>query len=276
MLKSGPLYRAHDERRTGGGPTGGVRRRGGISDAIIGELLTLGATPTLESMSHTFARLYFDRVVATPRARGRARSLKRSDDVAPRSRGSQRGALVMGLSWARGHDRYSGLVAERSPRAPPPSRGRGGEARRLRSHARRRARGWLCEHREFRVPEERAGPAFPRDRGHRRYAASRASLLAEGVVASSAGSTSRVSRESLFDDRKRHNRGRGIERIVITAERRARILTRASARSTTLAPPHARTHETTAPRVDAGRSRRIAIATARDAALEIEPPTHRG
>jgi UDP-2,3-diacylglucosamine pyrophosphatase LpxH len=112
MLKSGPLYRAHDEKREGKERVRAFAEETGLGEEAIARLLELGAVPTLESLSGTFTRLYFDRVLCTiammgglgALALGRRRTAMAAFAV---------GAIGMGISWARGHDRYSGTVAER-------------------------------------------------------------------------------------------------------------------------------------------------------------------
>jgi UDP-2,3-diacylglucosamine pyrophosphatase LpxH len=112
MLRSGPFYRAHGERTTGAERILSFAEEVGLSEAAVAELIALGATPTLESLASTFTRLYFDRVLATLALMGGlgAAALGRRSlaGVALAA-----GALLMGASWARGHDRYSGSVTER-------------------------------------------------------------------------------------------------------------------------------------------------------------------
>jgi hypothetical protein len=78
---------------------------------MIDELYALGATPTLESFSRTFTRVYFDRVVA---------SLTMLSGLGTAAIGARKpgavifglGAAMMGASWANGHNRYGGTVPE--------------------------------------------------------------------------------------------------------------------------------------------------------------------
>ena len=112
MLKSGPLYRGADEVALGRAQAEGFAEELGIPRAMIDDLLALGATPTMESLSRTFTRLYFDRVLAT---------LTMASGLTAVGLGARRGgatllalgALLMGASWALGHDRYTGTVEQR-------------------------------------------------------------------------------------------------------------------------------------------------------------------
>jgi hypothetical protein len=111
MLRSGPLYRAGDEATLGRDRGAGFAEKIGIPTAMIDELYALGATPTLESFSRTFTRVYFDRVVA---------SLTMLSGLGAAGIGARKpgavifglGAAMMGASWANGHNRYGGTVPE--------------------------------------------------------------------------------------------------------------------------------------------------------------------
>ncbi|MEP7123547.1 MAG: hypothetical protein ABJE95_21645 [Byssovorax sp.] len=111
MLRSGPLYRAGDEVTLGRERGAGFAEEIGIPPAMIDELYALGATPTLESFSRTFTRVYFDRVVA---------SLTMLSGLGALGLGARKpgavifglGAAMMGASWASGHNRYGGTVPE--------------------------------------------------------------------------------------------------------------------------------------------------------------------
>ncbi len=112
MLKSGPLYSAGAEVHLGRARAQRFAEELGLPPALIDSLLTLGATPTMESMSRTFTRLYFDRVIATLAMTSGLCAL----GVGARKPGAVilgLGALLMGASWAAGHDRYRGTVTER-------------------------------------------------------------------------------------------------------------------------------------------------------------------
>lgn len=117
MLRSGPFYRAHSEIAQGEARARELAEELGASPDLLAEMAALGATPTMKSLSATFSRLYFDRVLATLVIMGGLGAL------ASGSRGgrlqqagaltSALGALFMATSWARGHNRYAGTVAER-------------------------------------------------------------------------------------------------------------------------------------------------------------------
>ncbi|WP_437679454.1 hypothetical protein [Sorangium sp. So ce131] len=112
MLKSGPLYRARGEVTVGAAVVERFAHELGVPRAMADDLLGLAATPTLESAASTFTRLYFDRVIAT---------LSMGAGIAALGLGAREtgaaaiglGALLMGVSWANGHNRYAGTVAER-------------------------------------------------------------------------------------------------------------------------------------------------------------------
>jgi hypothetical protein len=75
-------------------------------------VLALGATPTLESLSRTFTRLYFDRVLATLAITSGLGAVAAGRRLAGGALAAV-GVLSMSASWARGHDRYGGTVPER-------------------------------------------------------------------------------------------------------------------------------------------------------------------
>jgi UDP-2,3-diacylglucosamine pyrophosphatase LpxH len=112
MLKSGPLYRGSDEILVGQREAARFAEEIGIPAASVDDLFALGATPTLASLSRTFSRLYFDRVIAV---------IAMTSGLSLAGLGGRRsgaavfglGALLMGTSWAQGHNRYAGTVAER-------------------------------------------------------------------------------------------------------------------------------------------------------------------
>ncbi|WP_437534284.1 hypothetical protein WME79_09155 [Sorangium sp. So ce726] len=112
MLKSGPLYRAGGESTVGAAAMERFAHELGVSRAMADDLVGLGATPTLESAARTFTRLYFDRVIATLSMGAGIAAL----GLGARGTGAAAlglGALLMGASWASGHNRYAGTVAER-------------------------------------------------------------------------------------------------------------------------------------------------------------------
>jgi UDP-2,3-diacylglucosamine pyrophosphatase LpxH len=112
MLKSGPLYRAGGEATVGAAAVERFAHELGVPRAMADDLLGLAATPTLESAARTFTRLYFDRVIATLSMGAGIAAL----GLGARGTGAAAvglGALLMGVSWASGHNRYAGTVAER-------------------------------------------------------------------------------------------------------------------------------------------------------------------
>jgi len=116
MLRSGPLYRAGAEARTGDGRMDRFAEEAGVPRTLADEVLGQRATPTLESLPRTFSRLYFDRVLATVTMGAGFGGLA----LGRRAFGAtvaSLGALLMAVSWAHGHDRYTGTVAERLARA---------------------------------------------------------------------------------------------------------------------------------------------------------------
>jgi UDP-2,3-diacylglucosamine pyrophosphatase LpxH len=112
LFKSGPFYRAGAEPATGAALVEAFARDLGIDRELCVTVLAHGATPTLESMAHTFSRLYFDRVIATLAITGGlgAAALGQAKGGAA---AAALGGLLMVTSWARGHNRYAGTVAER-------------------------------------------------------------------------------------------------------------------------------------------------------------------
>jgi hypothetical protein len=112
LLRSGPMYRAAHEVGEGRARVDEFVQAFGVPRELVEGLLALGAAPTLESVSRTFTRLYLDRVTATLAIAGGLGALglgKRRAGVTALATG----ALLMGASWARGHDRYAGTVADR-------------------------------------------------------------------------------------------------------------------------------------------------------------------
>lgn len=114
VMRSGPSFRNRTklEEPLGEEELARFTEAFGVSHDLARTLLDLGARPTLESVSRTFSRLYFDRVLSTIAmgaglsavALGQKRLGKTVFSV---------GALAMASSWARGHNRYRGSTAER-------------------------------------------------------------------------------------------------------------------------------------------------------------------
>jgi hypothetical protein len=114
--RSGPWYRAHDERALGRVREEQFGLETGIEPTVRDALLELVATPTLRSFRRTFARTYLDRSLPTAAVVLGAMLYglgRRRFGVALGAAGLT--ALV--ASWRRGRDRYQGSVAERLRRA---------------------------------------------------------------------------------------------------------------------------------------------------------------
>lgn len=112
VLRSGPFYRAGREPLAGESLADAFAAEAGVPRAMLDALIELGPTPTLESLAQTFTRLYFDRVLATTMLLGGLGALATGNKGTAKG-ALALGALVMGTSWARGHDRYQGTVAQR-------------------------------------------------------------------------------------------------------------------------------------------------------------------
>lgn len=112
VLKSGPLYRGRAEAALGADRVEPFADELGVPREVPEALIGLAAQPTMESLTRTFTRLYFDRVVATLSLGAGAAAMglgKRRAGTAALAAG----ALTMAVSWAAGHNRYAGTVAER-------------------------------------------------------------------------------------------------------------------------------------------------------------------
>jgi len=113
ILRSGPSFQRRSEQEKPIGQEEAKRfiEMFDIPPELVAALLPLGARPTLSSVSQTFSRLYFDRVLST---------LAMSAGLSATALGQKQagkaifslGALAMTLSWARGHNRYRGSVHE--------------------------------------------------------------------------------------------------------------------------------------------------------------------
>ncbi|MFO0756853.1 MAG: hypothetical protein U0359_10190 [Byssovorax sp.] len=112
VLRSGPFYTAGSEIALGRERALAFAEELGLDAGEIERILALGATPTMESLSRTFTRLYFDRVIATV-AMSTGLGALAAGKRAPGALILGLGALLMGASWAAGHDRYRGTVSER-------------------------------------------------------------------------------------------------------------------------------------------------------------------
>lgn len=115
MLRSGPLYPARGEAAEGATRVEAFAQTVGIPVDVVAAVLEQAAAPTTESLASTFTRVYFDRVLATLAMAGGLGALA----LGHRRAGAGwfgLGALLMAVSWSRGHDRYTGTVAERLAR----------------------------------------------------------------------------------------------------------------------------------------------------------------
>lgn len=113
--KSGPFYRAGAEVGEGRERAVAFAREAGIPVDLAHEVFALSATPTLQSFSQTFRRLYFDRVLATLGAASGLTALAFGKTKA--------GALLLGVSaavmaasWAHGKTPFAASVIERLSR----------------------------------------------------------------------------------------------------------------------------------------------------------------
>ncbi len=112
LAKSGPFYRAGDEPKEGRERLARFAEDAGVDAELAARLVELGPPPTLASLADTFSRLYLDRVVCTLAiAGGLGATLAGRRRLGAILAGA--GALAMGASWALGHDRYGGTVADR-------------------------------------------------------------------------------------------------------------------------------------------------------------------
>lgn len=112
MLKSGPFYAAHGEIPRGALRADRFAEELGLPRAMIAAVFEQAATPTMNSLAATFTRVYFDRVIATLAIAGGLGAA-----LSGRARGGAvaiaLGAALMSTSWAKGHNRYGGTVAQR-------------------------------------------------------------------------------------------------------------------------------------------------------------------
>ncbi len=113
LMGSGPFFEDQRDHARGGAlrlPAFAEAQQVELSTAE--RVLAVRARPTLESMRATFARLYLDRVAASIGVGSGAIAASLGHVAAGASIASA-SALAMAASWAIGHDRYAGNVAER-------------------------------------------------------------------------------------------------------------------------------------------------------------------
>jgi predicted phosphodiesterase len=111
ILRSGPFYRARGEVPEGEALREAFSRELGVAPELVRTLLAHGARPTLESLALTFSRLYFDRVIATVAIAGGIGAVAAGHRASGGAVAAV-GALLMAVSWARGHNRYGGAVTD--------------------------------------------------------------------------------------------------------------------------------------------------------------------
>jgi hypothetical protein len=109
MLRSGPFYRAKGEAARGDSIADALAEQLGVPRATLDALIGLGAKPTMESLSRTFTRLYFDRVLGTI-ALGLGAGAAAMGKLRFGATAAGLGALLLGASWSLGHNRYGGTV----------------------------------------------------------------------------------------------------------------------------------------------------------------------
>ncbi len=112
LARSGPYYRAAAERGIGDGLRARFAEEAGVPRALVDDVLSIGARPTLTSWSATSARLYLDRVLATLLCSAGLLTMAGGRRVAGAT-ATTLGAMLMVTSWLRGHDRYRGAVVDR-------------------------------------------------------------------------------------------------------------------------------------------------------------------
>ncbi|MEZ4311315.1 MAG: hypothetical protein R3F14_25005 [Polyangiaceae bacterium] len=99
MAASGPFYGGRDEPAQGKPHEPAFAAEHGVPHEVIADLLARAAIPTMASFQHTFARVYFDRVLATLSILGGVgcalAGSKRAATLAVTA-----GAALMSASWA--------------------------------------------------------------------------------------------------------------------------------------------------------------------------------
>ncbi len=112
LAASGPFYRGRGENEAGKEHEAPFAEEHGVPHEMIQALLERAAEPTMASLKRTFARIYFDRVIATLTMMGGLGAVAMGRKVGG-TLATCAGAALMGVSWAQGHDRYTGTVTER-------------------------------------------------------------------------------------------------------------------------------------------------------------------
>lgn len=112
LFEAGPFYRGGAEAEAGRAPALSFAEEHDLPRALVDAVLMHRARPTLESFVDTSSRLYFDRVIAALLTAG-GLTLAASGRWTGGGATALLGSLLMAASWAHGHDRYAGTVAER-------------------------------------------------------------------------------------------------------------------------------------------------------------------
>ncbi len=112
LARSGPYYRAAAEGQLGATQQAHFAAAAGVPQDMLQKLLAGRATPTLRSWSHTFARMYLDRLLSTALA-GAGVSLTLSGRPRRGLSLATLGGLLLTLNWAHQRNRYAGSVVAR-------------------------------------------------------------------------------------------------------------------------------------------------------------------
>lgn len=112
LARSGYFYDDAHEIAVGAARERAFVAEVGAQAALIEALRSHASMPTLKSFPDTFRRLYLDRVAATV-ALTTGAVLAATNHTRAAALVAGAGAVVMGTSWALGHDRYGGAVSER-------------------------------------------------------------------------------------------------------------------------------------------------------------------
>lgn len=160
MLKSGPFFDATRDIERGRELEEPFAEDAGVSAEVVRALVELGVPPTMSSLSATFQRIYFDRVLSTIAIMGGLGALaSKRYGAATWALGA--GALTMGISWALGYDRYGGTVPERLERSAEEVASATGASLVVLGHAHREALGGRYANTgSFSFPREAPGRPF--------------------------------------------------------------------------------------------------------------------
>lgn len=112
LAKSGPMFSGEGEGARGELAMSAFLEHVGATREIADAITNMSAAPTMRSFRDTVARLYLDRVLATVSIMAGVGALGLGRPMLGLALGSA-GAMGLGASWLRGHDRYGGSVAQR-------------------------------------------------------------------------------------------------------------------------------------------------------------------